>query len=1083
MQHYTLFGKSESLIPSEYIISLSNVVEKTNTDPVFVAQVRTKLPLFMYRKSKDCSIADSCSDELPAEGDSSSIPLFGRTFYITKINEDVDAEKFRCTLEHYVKSCNPDFDADSSSIEMKAYYGENQYILTTPLGHGWKVKLRKEFLDLRNEGMVGKLIDRILKDFEVKFGHTLTEENSKGEEPLVAFSDKYEQHIGFITSFYRIGKNGYPCKPSRIANFILEWLSVNGIAGIITSPKTNANEYIRRMYKTEPFKKDPSINENATFVTMVDPGKYFNFTVLGKVESELFSYPHEGSPLFEDYDGLPDLNVEIRKHFDNKYWYIIWFYRILRRQFDKINEGGGTFALKENAVKLFLEQVLPNLSFYILSQKGERLLDEVNFGIDSEEFKSEIKVEELIQLDRTFTFITRRLIGLDYITDTLKRVGRTGDKVHIYNIVDQVDRLSSLGTTGRDGYLDTDKTISWLYEQLKSFYVTEQSNLTEEESLITPESTSPKGKGKTTPKESPIFKKYEFKSIRTAIRHFCNFESSKNFLVRPDDFEEWIMSKYRITPPYGLNPVLSGILIYGKRKEETVIPLKIHGLSCLAGTSSKEERELHVKVKIPGYGEENTKTDRAPSHIYPHFDPQRSVKFGGNNIADATLLISAFPRSGHVKSELFNFGVNNIHSCGYLSSEDTTHLVTCLPFVPKESEKTLGYKRAMASFYLHRRNYIRRKTRAIETNKMKRILMTRRKYSLWLQWYKSKVNPKGKMDDLYEIVSNAYYISRSEEVPTTKPMAREIMRMGLLAPENAMTIFKDDRRVPQTYKEIDWICCETTSLIYGRLPAYLLDENFLVFSDMGGDVTSFAKNVNILQGPPSLNSNLGNSIWLSHWKDVGAYDDRNSDVIKKDPFEFISKMCPPSSDSREMDATNVSFYFTSTLGINETDEYAVINLAEFEARSVMSPIRGIDEQKARLRKVWSEISRHGNLSKLPRVKREDLDPWDTPEYLDRIPKGEWNGIRCIFIIGRTSSNSTFISKIMQEEKFTPSNLHWVLMALVTGDVGNDTRQILFYDALLHSKSGFAHENMILAQLILYGIISPDGHTVGSSGFN
>jgi len=254
----------------------------------------------------------------------------------------------------------------------------------------------------------------------------------------------------------------------------------------------------------------------------------------------------------------------------------------------------------------------------------------------------------------------------------------------------------------------------------------------------------------------------------------------------------------------------------------------------------------------------------------------------------------------------------------------------------------------------------------------------------------------------------------------------------------------------------------------------------LVYSSAVQDVVSFSRNANIIQGPPSLHVKSFGEDWAIKWNESGA---GNTGEFLENAAKQTSEITAPKGDKREMDSKNISFYFHSVLGIEETEDYALINLAEFEDRSFSNPIHGIEDQRVKLRKVWSEISRFGNLSKIPRVTREDGDPWDTPEYLDKIPPGSWNGLRCIFIVGRTTSNHQFIEDILNPMTAPSSNLHWVLMVLITGEVKGDTKQMLFFDSLMYPDAGPIHENHVLAQLFLYGMISPEGNTVGSHGYS
>lgn len=1066
--------------------------------PIFLTQLRTKLPIPLYPKSEDF-LSPEHIQPTSKIGDSSRVPLFGVTFSLVKIPESQAKE------ESFIKNNIVLLNTTDPSLysrdddETEAFYGKKQVIISRRFTTKNLPARKKEFFDLREgdkpESLIAEIYLILTLQYEKKYGVDFEEE--AGDIPYLFKLNEYKSHVGFITSFYKKSDNDYLPVPTRFSNFVLEWLAINAISAVIESPSANMNLYARSRFiiyskVLEAFEKPNELSEDAVFVTFVDPGKYLEFTMTGIRNEPKFTIPPRDSLLFfgVSEEWKPSEKADSVEYFSDVSDYIMWFYSVLRENMTKRQEEAKyrktllPFVDKEKMVRNFIDKVLPNLSFYVAKEnheKGYKLLLSENFGVESEEFSSYERNPTFVELDKNITFIIRRLMGIDYRTDGLKRSGRTGELMQPYHTVNLLDKLSPMFSPIGQAHFNSGTTLSGMFDKLVEIYASEEERSRKEE----------KEKEKPVSPAFPVEEEQEtFDTFPDIIKEYKSDDSKRRFLILPDD----ILSVYNLnkatTLPFGLNTIISGLIKYGNSKgeKERKPGSPIKGDSSLGKASSSEEREILTHVNIYNaegqekFEIERLNSDRAPKHIYPYFDPQRSTKPAGEDISNLVKAFSFMPKSGHFKSEIFNMGINNLMPCGHISDrKETTALVTSIVNPPSsEDAEDLESKRYKSSSILRKRVTNRRRIAAIETNKMKKMLIRRIKYSRWFLWYKENINPKATMTELYEFVYN------SDETLREKSFSLErVMKMGLLAPENAMSVFSRDEKVPKTYLELDSICSFASTLMFGRFPSYHLDDHLpldkLTYTTKKDDISSFSRNVNVTQGPPSFSVKSFAQPWLSAWKEAGALDSNDNTMFLQDPFKYASAKGEPPGDKKEMSDHDISLYFTSILGIEETEQYAFINLAEMENRSYYNKIRGIEDNQKILEKVWSEISRFGNLSKLPRTKRNKY-AWDSPKYLDEIPKGGWNGLRCIFIVGRTTSRKGFIKDILSTETKPFANLHWVLMTLVTGDVEGDKRQMLFYDSMMRPNSGPIHENYMIAQMVLYGIISPKGYTIGSQGY-
>ena len=1087
MQHPTLFN-TQGGFPSSKILSPQQLFDGEAENPVFTTKANTKLPLTLYNKSKDCFKKD-CS---PASGDSTSLPLFGRTFLFLK-SIGKDKREFLIENKEKLNACDPDSQKVKTQ-ENKCYYGRKCLILSKVFGHVLGLEsLRKErsFIDLRDDENPGNLIELLFSvirlDFYKKYGRSIEEEEKSESQTYVCFSDEYDSHIGFVTSFYRVGEYDEPSKPSRFSNFILEWLTVNGVDGVVTSPDSNLNRYIREKFKpSKGYKHPPNYKKSDMYVTFTDPGKLFNFTMTSANES-VFFLPDKDSPLFEGLSIPFERGYNLTVHFSDYTHYILWFFYVLKKNF--ITTGKTIFSEKETTVEIFIDSVLKKMSYYTSDPERYKLLENSpDFGTSEESFVSYKRDEDLQMADESFNFITRRLMGLDYKSDALLPTYPKGSPARIFNIVELVNSLSD-NLSAINGHFDTTVTMLSMYEDLMSSY--SFGNILKESfdvvDLVTQESST-----------LPPFETLQSSDIHNLIAILTSDDDLMDSLSGPDVIDK-PKKEFVASPPFGISTILSGVLIYGKSKGERKdmrISSEEDFINTICGYSTKEERILNGKVVL-SIGDDpsitiTSEVDRAPRFIYPNFDPQKSMKMDGRNINSMLVARAAFPNSSHIISQLAMFSENKLNGCGYFSEDDaslTTPIITEITRDEKEKYTHLvGYKRERANHNLIDRAFQMRRKRANRSQSMLETTLRRMKYGNWIRWYKNKVDGNFDPKELFDFVYHNYD-EEKDEIPVDKDFFSE---MGFLAPEEAMAKNPSSPFTPKSYVDIDKILTKGISLIFGRLPVTSLDQEDLIYSS---DITTRGysyKNINVLQGPPSVHTktDFAHTIWLDSWKNQNinlrmedSGDVTLSDRIMADAYTSLSLVNPPEGEYREMSDQNISLYFHNVLGINETDEYAFVNLSEFEQRSYGYSFPGITDRHKLFRKIWSEISRHGNLSKIPRVKRERDPDFDIPEYFDKIHQGGWNGIRCIFIIARTSSSMSFIRSMLDESKKPSDNLHWVIMVLITGEMEGDVRQLRYYDSMMYPRSINSHTNNVLAQMALCGMISPESNLISFTGVN
>ena len=1001
------------------------------------------------------------------------------------------------------------------------YYIENKHTLTEWI-NSHDVPINTLLLNTPNRTKL--LMDKIIQDYDKKYGVSLQKEERKKIPYVFQLDIGSLPNIMDMAAFFECmfswtdNPDEFP-QPTRLSSYVYEWLSVNGVNTIVYTKMACPMYYFMKNVKGEKIEHETGHETGHVYVVHLKPPTKSLKVHLNASFDEVFTRHNEILPSEKNIKENPtirsifDYAVDYSKYLKNSlngdhhdieilftvftsyslYTNIVRAVYILVIRIAEIElpNKNNLFEALYSGLIYTIERIIPHIGILLQEPKfpiSYKTIDKYLEKRNKATKELDDTISRIIILGHGF-FVRSKSMGINAVNIHFQSVESMAmDLMDIFSLYDE-NTLREY-TTSYEGFRIYLKGVYDTFES--KTYV--KSHETHE---IIPLSTQG---------EETELSEGEGHKEETERRQMLSEEEEEHErnLEGPDLREN---TERTGTLPFSLHTILEGGVKYGELSEytddnvKTELDLKLRKhddapnilvpaeLSTRTDTT-KEEYNIKISEESSVNAPIEFKVDSESLEHFPLMKPNNLGASKNGNISDLLFLKSCLPKSRVPSSHLLRHVFQSKFSCGMSHPNKEENKQMMAVYHP---DVAINYPKI--SSYLRQRGEIKVRERAVATNIAKRHILFR-----------------SKMEDVFDAMCDTLSkdILPSDFVTTVKNILNE--KKDLFSPQNLLIfeeIFSDafDSTGVHTFKDADRVYGKTMSLLYNRF--------YNTVHGLNGVVMPYAPYIiekeeqesqmfwNTIPGPPSIfiaPPPPTANVLVNTWYNELHIDSIETDLSMKNLYDLSAHVNTLSSNKRNLTTENICQYFHNILGINESSDYAFVNLAEFEARSSPSIAKSqpyFDSSAERFstqfwENIWADVSSSGNLARLPkRVIQNDEVYIKLPNYLDMIKKDEWNGLRAIFFVSRIDSRNDAIHNLASTSKHPTEDTHWALMVFFTG-VDKDGQQtkypeFRYYDSFVHGGNMEGSE-YILKQLILYKIVSgspgilysPRGNSINSS---